>query len=411
MFLDKLLKSSSSAISDPVSADISLVTNPSSGKRTCIYYSSWSLYERKHFPQDIPFKYVTNVFLAFSNINTDTGEIISGDEYADFEYEFKPLELSSQVKPRGIYEKFGELKMAFPHIKVSMSIGGWSNRDNFAKGLDSKSKINKFLDSAIALVRKYRLDGIDLDWEFPENKKQGELYVNIVRLLRDRLRRLEFEMGISKDAFLVTIACPAFEDKLQYFNLPEMDKYLSFWNLMTYDFAGEWSERVGYHCNLFKAGQSDLCADDAVHYFLDRKIDSTKITLGMANYGRSFTKTDGLGRVFKGVGKGSSDEEGIWNYNVIMKKFKTSEMFYDYIAECAYVYCKEKKLFIGFDNVLSVKRKAQYVNSMNLGGGMWWESCGDDYKDRGICLLSNFVEELGGQRVLDQSNNITQFAL
>ncbi|KAH3688789.1 hypothetical protein WICPIJ_000233 [Wickerhamomyces pijperi] len=404
------------------SSDTAKSTPPTShtsqkGKRTCVYFTSWSIYEeRNHFPQDIPLDYATNVFLAFANIDSKTGEVSLGDKYADLEYEFKPSEESGlHQKVHGIVRKFVELQtVKYPHIKISLSIGGWSNRENFSKGLNTETKLLRFIDSSIKLVKELGINGIDLDWEYPQNIHEGKIYLQVIKSLRERLREMEMvQFGQIRDSYLLTIASPAFEDKLQYFNLSEMDKFLSFWNLMTYDFAGEWSEKAGYHCNLFNSADGEdedaLCADDGVKYLLKHGIPSEKIVLGMANYGRSFTNTKGLGHDFNGVGRGSSDEGGIWNYNVIIKSFKPSEIFYDAKACSAYVYsheCKlgknhpEKNLFIGFDNVESVKRKAQYVKSMKLGGGMWWESCGDDYQDEDLCLLKTFVKGLGGKEQL-----------
>ncbi|CCH46845.1 Chitinase 1 [Wickerhamomyces ciferrii] len=372
------------------------------GLRTCVYYSDWSIYERKHFPEQIPLDLVTNIFYAFFNIDPNSGEVKLSDPWADTDIEFQSP-YDSNKKINGLLARFYEIKQHSRHVKVSMSIGGWSYSDNFKKGTDSEAKLSKFVDSALKSMIEYGFDGIDLDWEYPENRIEAAQYLQIMKKLREGMRNLETEHGLSKDSFLLTIASPAFAEKLDIFNVEEMDKFLSFWNLMTYDFAGSWSDKTGYHCNLYKKSQDELCADDSIKYFLSKGISSSKLVLGMANYGRSFTNTDGFGKPFQGVGPGSDGEQGFWFYNKLPMSGSNEE--YDSKAVIGFNYNKDTKTFVSYDTVDSVSTKAQYVIDNKLGGGMWWESCGDKYDDPDRSLINSFVKKIGNDQ-LDSSSNV-----
>lgn len=377
------------------------------GMRTCVYYSNWSIYSRKHFPKDIPFDHTTNIFYAFFNIDPSSGTVKLSDPWADVEIQLQSAfdnHKSKMNKCDGLISQFFEIKKRHRHIKVSMSIGGWSNRENFKDGVATENNLNSFVDSSVRLMMEYGFDGIDLDWEYPENVQQAQKYLLLMKRLRTKLRNIEQEKHMPVDSFLLTIASPAFAEKLDLFNIREMDRYLSFWNLMTYDFAGEWSDSTGYHCNLYHKKDDDLCADDGVRYLIKKGVDPSKIVLGMANYGRSFTNTGGYGHPFHGVVKGSSDEEGIWNYNKL--PFSGVEEQYDSDAVIAYCYDKKHKTFVSYDNPQSVLKKGEYVHCMKLGGGMWWESCGDYYADSSRSLIHHFVQSIGGTQVLDQTPNI-----
>lgn len=378
------------------------VSNHFNGYRTCVYYSDWSIYERKHFPEDIPLDVVTNIFYAFFNVEPNTGEVKLSDQWADTDIEFHSS-YHEDKKINGLLARFFEIKKHHRQIKVSMSIGGWSNGENFKKGTNSEAKLKKFVDSALDKMVQYGFDGIDLDWEYPETKKEAGVLLQIMRNLRIGMRDLEREKGLEKDSYLLTIASPAFEEKLKNFQIQAMDTYLSFWNLMTYDFAGEWSEKAGYHCNLYKKSEDELCADDSVNFFISNGINPAKLTLGMANYGRSFANTKGYGHSFSGVGSGSSDETGIWNYNKL--PFRGAIEEYDHESVIAHCYDSRNKVFVSYDNIHSVFEKAKYVTNKGLGGGMWWESCGDRYNDEEKSLIHNFVQGLGGKEKLDVSNN------
>ena len=48
--------------------------------------------------------------------------------------------------------------------KVALSIGGWTDSTYFSSAVSSSSARTKFVNSIVALVQKYNLDGVDIDW-------------------------------------------------------------------------------------------------------------------------------------------------------------------------------------------------------------------------------------------------------
>lgn len=84
-----------------------------------------------------------------------------------------------------------------------------------------------------------------------------------------------------------------------------MDQFLSFWNLMAYDYQGSWSDKAGHHAQLFGANAEELSTDRAVRWFTENGVPKDKMVIGLPLYGRSFLHTKGVGHSFSGVGKGS----------------------------------------------------------------------------------------------------------
>src|SRR6185503_19386069 len=58
------------------------------------------------------------------------------------------------------------LKAKNPALKIIVSVGGWG-ADNFSDAALTDASRDKFAKSVTALIKRYALDGIDLDWEYP----------------------------------------------------------------------------------------------------------------------------------------------------------------------------------------------------------------------------------------------------
>ncbi|KAH3900251.1 putative chitinase SCDLUD_003223 [Saccharomycodes ludwigii] len=417
-----------------------------------VYYTNWSPYPpRNHFPQQIDFTRITNVYYSFFIINPKTGKILSSDDWADFEMNvFKKMYIdlptnqrkksdkllsyknADKILGKGLISEFYYLKTSaflsqysglstHGNFKTVMSIGGWSNKDSFHLIAHDNTKFNNFINSAVDTMFKYGFDGIDIDWEFPVNDGVEPVkFLNMVRIIGEKLNMLEKNIYgtkpqniIDSDAhFLLTVAIPCAEETLSIMKLNQMDRYVDYWNLMAYDFKGEWSTTAGFHSNLynkdnqkynkkykrthFRNDESELSVDLGVKYLLNNtNINSKKIILGMPMYGRGFThvNSNSIEKItngsvsYSGVGGLSDGEPGMWLYNQLPlrngnnAKVSASSMnneHFDSEAVSAYSFDPNNKTFVGYDNQQSMVVKAEYVQKMKLGGGFWWESCGEN---------------------------------
>lgn len=366
--------------------------------KSCIYFSNWSVYARKHFPNDIAVENVTHIFYAFIGMDNNTGALKLTDEWADTQL---PMDSprGDGTKVTGSLLQLYELKKMHRHLKVCMSIGGWGTSASFKAIMSNSSKMNKFVQNCVELIEKFKFDGVDIDWEYPEDTREAQQLVDLLRLLRMELNKLP-----NGDALQLTVASPAGDEQLSVMKLKEMDRYLSFWNVMCYDFAGNsWSERTGFHSNLFGSnGDNSLNSADITHRYINSGIASQKLVLGMPCYGRCFYNTSHaeIGNLFK-QGNSAGGEDTV-DYKLLPLK-NTQEKF-DSRKVSAFCYDPKSRVLVTYDNQQSAKIKAKYVELNNLGGGMWWDSCGDNSNSERSLVL-NFVDQLGGVEVLDKSQN------
>ena len=157
-----------------------------------------------------------------------------------------------------------------------------------------------------------------------------------------------------------------------------MDKYLDFWNLMAYDYAGSWDVNAGHQSNLCPSHQNSISTpfstSAALKYYKSKGIPPSKIVLGMPLYGRAFASTDGPGKPFSGTGEGSW-EQGVWDYKALPQK--GAKEFIDRDTGATWSYNTDKRLMVSYDTLEMASIKTEYVKSEGLGGAMWWESSGD----------------------------------
>ncbi|KAG7665524.1 CHT4 [[Candida] subhashii] len=366
--------------------------------KTGIYFSNWSVYSRNHFLTSIPLQNYTHLFYAFFLPSATTGHIQSNDAWADFQLPLPDPTNPNGAKVTGNLQQLYKLKKLHRGLKTILSIGGWGTAHLFEAVVANTERLNNFINSIVDHIAEYGFDGVDLDWEYPSTPHQGKQFVQLVHALRKAL----------PPQYSISIAAPAGGDKIKNFDLRTMDQVIDFWNVMCYDFAGEgWSRHTGFHSNLFgNNGDNDLCSSGVIQKYLDAGICSDKLILGMPMYGRVFhgAKAGGIGAGFDKSHHGHCVEEDIVDY----KKLPIGQESVDLRKVGAVSYDVKMRQVITYDNVQCVRIKANYILSNRLGGGMWWDSAGDDECEE-RSLVGNFVDQIGGVEKLDRKENIISY--
>lgn len=360
------------------------------------YFANWLVYQRGHYVKDLPVQKLTHVFYAFIGMDEATGEVKLTDEWADTQ-----LPMDSQFgHTKGSLQQLFQLKRVNRGLKTLASVGGWGSAGAFSQITDNGNKVANFVKTAVQLVQNYGFDGLDIDWEYPHNKEEAAKLVLLLKALRMELDRV-------LPGSLLTIASPAGHHSLSYLDLPLIDRYVSFWNVMCYDFGGlGWSTKTAYHSNLFGGnGDNELSVAATLDHYIRHGIEPRKLVMGMPLYGRTFStpKMPRIGELYDM--DGSPGVESTVDYKSIVK-LEVSKHF-DSRKVAAFCYDDSKKTFITYDNVQSARIKAQYVVLHGLGGGMWWDSCGDAEGEES--LIGEFVSQLGGPGVLDNSPNRVEY--
>jgi len=280
--------------------------------------------------------------------------------------------------------RLNQLKEVNENLKILISVGGWSWSKNFSDAVLTDSSRHLFANSAIDFMLKHQIDGIDLDWEYPGQIGDNNVFrpvdkknfTSILRLLRTKLDSISTQ----NNQYLLTIATGANQKYLDHTNMKVAHQYLDFINIMTYDYYTGGSKETGHHANLFNSEFDKIKginSDKAVNEHINAGIPIEKLVLGVPFYGRFWKGTHPKNKGLYQISKGKT---GGYSYKAIADSISSNsfESFWDSTALAPFIWRKKDSLFMTYENIESLKFKVNYVKNKKMGGIMFWQFNGDN---------------------------------
>lgn len=384
-----------------------IIKKQATGFQNTVYFTNWGIYGRNYQPAQLPVSQVNQVLYSFANVRAD-GTVYISDSYADLEkhYEGDSWDEGGN-NAYGCVKQMFMLKKANRHLKVLLSIGGWTYSANFPAAASTDATRATFAKSAVTIMKDWGFDGLDLDYEYPSTTEEGQNFVALIDAIRAELDTYS-QAHADGYHFLLTAAMPAGPTHYGNMSLGDMGEKLDFLNLMAYDYAGAWDTTSGHQANLYPSTgnptSTPFSTEKAITDYLAAGVPANKIILGLPLYGRAFQGTAGVGQTYADVGEGSW-EKGIWDYKVLPKAGAVES--YDEEAGATYSYDSASQTLISYDNVAGVERKVTYLQEKALGGSMFWGASGDRTDD-GSLIAAAFNKQ-GGAGSLDGTENLLSY--
>ncbi|GKT44654.1 endochitinase 1 [Colletotrichum spaethianum] len=381
--------------------------------RSLLYVTNWGIYGAGYNPDNIPVKDVSHVLYAFADIQPN-GTVASSDPWADIG---KPFDNDSIKEPShnayGLVKQLYIKKMANRNMKVVLSIGGYNWSPKFLAVAASDTCRANFVSSVVKLVADWLtlvwkgVDGVDLDWEYPNTM---ETNTNCVKMLTELRQGLDDYSAKYTNGYHFTLSFPAPAGPQNYraFDFKAMDKSLDFWSLMAFDFIGPWENTTGHQSNVYRSRPNPLSTkasiERAIDDYVKEGISPGKINLGMPLSGRAFSNTQGLGKPYYGQPNGNRGQPGIWLYKGLPRP--GAKVYWDNVAKATYSYDNATLQLVSFDNMKSAKYKQEYIKKKKLGGAMFWEATGD--KPGHQSIVHSMATSMG---TLEKSKNLLSYPI
>nr|AAV68692.1 putative IDGF [Diaprepes abbreviatus] len=412
-------------------------TESATDSKLVCYYDSRAYNRPGNGKFDIPFlepalQFCTHLIYGYAGIREDNFKISPLNE---------PLDINKQN-----YRHITDLKRKYPGLRVLLSVGG--NNDVTGEGSEKNLKYRTllesvesrlaFVNSAHDLVKNYGFDGLDLSWEFPENKpkkirnavsswfskikhkivgesvvdekaeEHKEQFTALVRELKNVFRH---------DGLLLTVSVLPNVNSSVYFDPRQLAPNIDFATLEAFDYRTPQRnpKELDYVAPLYELldRKVDENADYQVRYWLGGGLPANKLILGIPTYGRAWKLNDdsGLTGVPPLLTDGAADpgpysnEAGLLSYPEICSKIATpKEIQAGYLGKLrktndptkrygSYAYRLpdsngENGIWVGFEDPDTVGNKAAYSKAKGLGGIAIVDLTLDDF--RGTCSQDHF---------------------
>lgn len=328
-----------------------------------VYWPSWAIDNLP--PSAIETSLFTHIYYAFLNPNSATFTLDVSNSTA-----LMLLNFTSTLHVKN------------PPVKTLFSIGGASDGPLvFARMASSSSSRKIFIDSTIEVARNFGFDGIDLDWEFPENPEDME---NLGLLLHEWRAAVEADAKHTGQPPLLLSAATYFSVDFflsrvyRKFPVDSISKNLDWINAMCYDYHGSWdTSATGAHAALFDP-RSNISTSYGLRSWIEAGLPRRKLVMGLPLYGKSWTLADpashGIRAPAVGVGPGDS---GILTYSQVETFNKENNVTVVYDMSTVSTYSFVGTSWIGYDDVRSTSTKVRYARGLGIHGYFFWAANGD----------------------------------
>ena len=171
-------------------------------------------------------------------------DIIPYDKLTHINYSFLTPKSDGTFNPLNNSWKLKQI-VATAHqraVKVSISVGGWGWDAQFEELAASPETRSAFVQNLKALVDEFQLDGVDVDWEYPDAGQSSQNFLALIKELRaampDKLLTTavvsygdEHGLGVSNESFeLFDFVNIMTYDGPDHGTMEQFEKGLSYWS-------------------------------------------------------------------------------------------------------------------------------------------------------------------------------------
>lgn len=346
------------------------------------------------------------VIIGYVGVRGWTGKNIKAGQMTHIIYAFAHLIESGVLAPASVKDSVNlftldSVRDANPGLKVLISVGGWGGCRYFSDASLTDSSRARFINSALAFITKFKLDGIDIDWEYPGQIGANNIFrpvdkENFTLLMKDFRDALNKQATIDHhDKYLLTAATGVDTVYMSHTDITGMSKYVDFINLMTYDIYHGNDHVTGHQSPLYQSNigkQERVSTAEAIENYMAQGVPASKIVMGLPFYCRGWTDVNDKDN---GLYQPSAGHHISFGYDSLANSYINKNGYqyhWDNKAKVPYLWNPELRTFITYNDEKTFEYKVKYMKKHQLAGIMFWEYT-LDIKNQ---VLLNKVDELVG---------------
>ena len=261
------------------------------------------------------------------------------------------------------------LKSVNPRLKVCLMIGGWgAHADGFSMMARDAAKRTAFCQSVKSLLDKHKLDGVDIDWEYPTQSADNETGADPSDTQNFNLVLKELRETLGQDKIISF----ASSSSARYVDWKTAIKYLDYVNVMTYDMG---AAPNGHNSPLHKSAKFNHRSwDESVKAHEDGGVPRERMVMGVPFYGKAEKNPAEGTKIF---------EYSVRYYEIpdILNKgkYKGKDLarpvtrVWEPSSMVPYLIDAAGKNVLSYDDPESVSAKGSYVKANGMLGAMFWE--------------------------------------
>ncbi|KAE8687651.1 putative Glycosyl hydrolase family protein with chitinase insertion domain [Hibiscus syriacus] len=269
------------------------------------------------------------------------------------------------------------LRRKNPSPKTLYSIGGGGTDSHLFARMASDAKSRQaFITSSIETARRFGFDGMDLDWEFPENPKDMQ---NLAVLFSEWRRAIVHEAKTTRRAPLLLTAAVYFsvefflDETYRKFPVWSINQNLDWINVMCYDYHGSWdSSQTGAHAALYDPN-SKISTSYGLRSWIKAGLLKSKLVMGLPLYGKTWVLKDPnsheIGSAAVSVGPG---DDGVLTYVEIEEFNEKNGGKVEHDMETVSTYSYAGSVWVGYDDAISTTMKIGFAQGLGIRGYFFW---------------------------------------
>lgn len=275
-------------------------------------------------------------------------------------YAFATINSSSTVSIQNVTKMDSVYKKGKANgAKIFLSIAG--DAGLFKSMAANSGTRNSFVRDVMKKARQYKLDGIDLDWEYPRSSDGTDVTYSLL------MKELSDSLHVDGKYYLSAAITPGiYAGSVRDGIKNEIFTYADFINVMMYD------DFTSDPTRLYQQHSPYEIVPKSFNYWINRGMPKEKLVVGIPNYGRP---------------SGMTQSGTALSYKTILEQGGSP------LSDSAMVTATGFPLYkIYYNGQPTVKKKAAYAKSF-AGGIMFWEMGQDANND--LSLIKAACDTIG----------------